>query len=105
VNNARFIIQVSRGLIREARVRRVVMFWSILVAMVMLFAGGVFEWPVASEHPFLFIAYWGLCGWITLLSLLLALYDVVKVRADAQRAQRELAAKTFEDSPDDENPR
>jgi hypothetical protein len=105
VNNAKFVIQVSKGLIRHQRARRLVMFYSVLLALVLLFIGAVFHWPAPHEHPLLFLAYWAVCAWITFLAVLLALYDLVKVRAEAQRLRRELARQHFEKIPHDENPR
>jgi heme/copper-type cytochrome/quinol oxidase subunit 2 len=105
VNNAKFVIQVSKGLIRHQRARRLVMFYSILIALVLLFIGAVSQWPDAREHPLLFLSYWAVCGWITLLAVLLALYDLLKVRAEAQRTQRDLAQQNSEKEPNDENPR
>ena len=103
VNNAKFVIQVSKGLIRHQRARRLVMFYSVLAALVLLFVGAVFQWPAPHEHPFLFFGYWAVCAWITFLAVLLALYDLVKVRAEAQRQQRELARQHLDDKADDEN--
>ncbi len=105
MNNAKFVIQASKGLIRHPRARRLVMFYSVLAALVMLFVGTVFQWPPPREHPLLFLAYWAVCAWITLLAVLLALYDLMKVRADAQRLRRELAEEHLEKKADDEDPR
>lgn len=105
MNNARFIIQVSKGLIRHQRARRLVMFYSVLIALVMLFAGAVSDWPDPKDHPILFLGYWGVCAWVTLLAVLLALYDMVKVRAEAQRMRRDLAREHFEKETNDEDPR
>ncbi len=104
MNNAKFIIQVSRGLIRDARARRLVMFYSVLIALVLLFAGATFLWPILREHPFIFVGYWFVCGWITILAALLALYDLVKIRAEARRVRRAMESETLK-THDDENPR
>jgi uncharacterized membrane protein len=90
VNNAKFILQVSKGLIRDQHARRLVMFYSVLLALVMLFAGSTVLWNFLRDHPVAFLCYWAVCAWITFLAVLLALYDVVKVRADASRIRREL---------------
>ena len=103
MNHAKFVIQVSKGVIRHQRARRLVMFYSVLVALVLLFAGAVLQWPAPHEHPLLFFGYWAVCAWITLLAVLLALYDLVKVRAEALRLRRELAQQHFEKKTDDEN--
>ena len=81
------------------------MFYSVLLALLLLFVGTITQWPPPREHPLLFLAYWAICAWVTLLAVLLALYDVLKVRATAQRSQRELAEQQFGKKTDDENPR
>ena len=95
VNNVRFIIQISKGLIREPRARRTLMFYSVLAVMVLLFAGSTFFWSMLRDHPLLFIGYWGICAWITLLSVLLAFYDMASVRLAARRERQRLAEEHF----------
>lgn len=90
VNNARFLIQICKGLIRDGRVRRTLMFYNVLVLLVLSFMGATFLWSWLRAHPFFFVGYWGLCAWLTLLAVLLALYDMVKIRLDAKRAHRQL---------------
>ena len=110
MNNARFVIQISKGLIRDQRARRMVMFYSVIVALVLIFAGSImFSDAWAHEHPFLYIGYWAGCAWITLLAVLLAFYDIVKVRADVRRERRRLERELIEkakiENPDDPHPR
>ena len=83
------ITQISKGLIREQRTRRLIMFYGLIAALVMLFLGSVFFGWLRS-YPLLFLLYWGTCGWITLLAMLLALFDLLMVRAAAKRARRQL---------------
>lgn len=105
MNDARFVIQVSKGLIRSQRARRLMMFYSVLIALVMLFAGATVLWPFLRDHALLFLGYWAVCGWITLLAVLLAFYDMVKVRAEAQRVRRALEEQYLKERSKDENPR
>ena len=109
MNHPKFIIQVSKGLIRDQRARRTLMFYTVLVALVLLFAGSTFLWSLLREHLFVFIAYWAGCAWLTLLAVLLALYDMVKVRTDVRRErrrlERELTEKAKGENPDDPHPR
>jgi cobalamin biosynthesis protein CobD/CbiB len=86
---ALLITQFSRGLIREQRTRRLIMFYGLLTALVMLFLGSVF-FPWLREHPILFLIYWAACAWITVLAMLLAIFDMLIVRAAARRARRRL---------------
>ena len=105
VNNPKFVIQVSKGLIRDQRARRTLMFYSVLVALVLLFAGSTFLWSLLREHPFIFLIYWVGCAWVALLAVLLALYDMVKVRGEARRErrriERELLEKAENENSDD----
>ena len=111
MNNPKFVIQVSKGLIRDQRARRTLMFYSVLTALVLLFAGSTVLSRLLDphEHPFIVVAYWAGCAWITLLAVLLALYDMVKVRADVRRERRRLERELIEkakiENPNDPDPR
>jgi cellulose synthase/poly-beta-1,6-N-acetylglucosamine synthase-like glycosyltransferase len=87
-----FALHATRGLIRNQTMRRWVMFFTVLAAMLMLFAGMTFLQPFLSpkEHPAWFILFWIACGWLTITALLLALFDFLMVRLQARSAQREL---------------
>lgn len=99
-----FTIQVTRGLLRDERSRRRTMGISLLVAVVMLVAGLTVlrPWLNPHEHPWRFIFYWFACAWETLLVLLLALLDLLLVRAQGRAArkafQEEFARRTTADS-------
>lgn len=70
--------------------RRSLMFYILLTALVMLFFGSVFlseKW--ARANVWLYIAYWGICAWLTFSALLLAAFDILLIRA-ANRAKRRL---------------
>ncbi len=108
MNNVRFVIQISKGLIRDQRVRRTLMFYNVLAVLLLIFAGSTVLWTWLRGHPLFFIGFWGLCAWLTLLAVLLALYDMAKVRLDAKRARRQLEQdylNTQKDhTPDDSDP-
>jgi hypothetical protein len=91
VHDPKFVIQVSKGLIRDQRSRRAVMFYSIVISLVLVFAGSTFLWSTLRDHPLVFLIYWAGCGWLVLLAVLLALYDMLKVRTDGRRERRRLA--------------
>jgi hypothetical protein len=101
VIDAKLIIQISRGLIRGQRPRRTLMFYGVLTALVMLFSGSTFLAGILRDRPFAFLIFWAACAWITLLSVLLAIYDIAKVRADAKRQRRELEASYFRKDSDE----
>lgn len=105
MTTAKFIIQVSKGLIRNQRARRILMFYSVLVALVLLFVGATFLDAQLRAHPFVFIAYWAVCAWITVLAVLLALFDMLLVRANVRRERRRLEQEYLEKHPNDPQPR
>jgi len=101
VNNAQFIIQVCRGIIRSQRVRRTLMFWDVVVVLAMMFLGSTFFWPWLRGRPFIFLGYWGVCAWLTILAALLAVYDLAKVRLDAKRAHDDLKRELLDSQDSD----
>jgi uncharacterized membrane protein YbhN (UPF0104 family) len=96
VNHRQFIIQVCKGLIRHHRARRTLMFYSVLFAIILAFAGATVLWPLLRNHPFVFLGYWALCVSITFLAFLLALYDMAKVREEGRLERSRLRAEYLE---------
>ena len=84
-----FTVHATRGLLRDERARRKIMALSLLSAVIMLVAGLTVlrPWLNPHEHPWRFILYWFVCAWDTLLVLLLALLDMLLIRAQG-RAER-----------------
>jgi len=60
-----------------------------------LFVGATFLAGMLREAPVWFLLYWAVCAWLTVCSLLLALLDLLVVRAQARRARRELHHEIF----------
>jgi hypothetical protein len=92
----RLVILLTKGVLRDTRLRRNLMLWLMLVAMVMLFLGSWLmsdDW--ARKHFWLYFLYWAVCGWITLAGVLLAIFDMLIIRATARalriRLEREIA--------------
>src|SRR5437763_15085303 len=83
-----FTIHDTRGLLRDERSRRKTMAVSLLVAVLMLMAGLTVlrSWLNPHEHPWRFILFWFACAWETILVLLLALLDMLLIRAQARAA-------------------
>lgn len=77
------------------------MFYNVLILLLMIFAGWTFLWGWLRDHVFFFLAYWGACAWLTLLAILLALYDMAKVRLDAKRERQRLVHEYFKDQKPD----
>jgi protein-S-isoprenylcysteine O-methyltransferase Ste14 len=100
-----FTIQATQGLLRDQRSRRVIMAISLVVTLGLLLCGLTLlrAWLDPHEHPGRFILYWLICGWQTLLALLLALLDILMVRAQARAARKTLGKQIAEAAPPDSN--
>jgi hypothetical protein len=100
-----FTVQITRGLLQDECSRRRTMGISLLVAVAMLVAGLTVlrPWLNPHEHPWRFIFFWFACAWETLLVLLLALLDLLLVRAQA-RAARKALQQQFSNSVEPESP-
>ena len=98
---ASFSLHAARGLIRDQQTRRMTMFVIVIVALVMLFLGSTFLGPVLDPRvrPGWFIFYWAVCAWVTMTAVLLAIFNLLIVRAEARAARRKLGEKL--DDPDD----
>jgi len=79
------------------------MFWIMLAALVMLFLGSWLlteKW--AREHPWLYLIFWLICAWLTLTGMLLALLDILALRAAQRAARRVLEQQMLEKVKDDQ---
>jgi hypothetical protein len=87
-----FAVHATRGVIRDQIIRRKAMFVLLIVAMVLLFSGSTFLQNRLNprEHPICFILFWLVCAWVTVTAMLLAIFDLLMVRLEARRAERQL---------------
>ena len=85
----RTIILLTRGILLDPRTRRGAMFVLLIAALVMLFAGNTFL-AGTLPLPWGFMIYWAGCAWLTLAALLLALWVLLLLRAEARRERRRL---------------
>jgi hypothetical protein len=94
-----FVLHGTRGVIRDQTTRRKAMFLLVLGALVLLFSGTTFlqSWLNSRQHPVWFLLFWIVCAWLTLTALLLAIFDLLVVRLEARKVQRQLR-KTFDRS-------
>ncbi len=95
---ARFTVHATRGVLRDAKMRRRAMALLVVLALAMvavgLFATG--QWLDPHEHPARFLLFWFACGWLTVTAVLLAFLDMLILRGAARRereALRERIAK------------
>ncbi|HEX5176695.1 MAG TPA: hypothetical protein VFV83_06695 [Chthoniobacteraceae bacterium] len=86
----KLVIQISKGLIRDHQTRRWTMFYALLAAMLMLFTGAVLIDSWLRDRVVLLLAWWAACAWLTLLALLLAMFDILVIRAAARQERRRL---------------
>ncbi|HEY1770979.1 MAG TPA: hypothetical protein VGG02_12070 [Chthoniobacterales bacterium] len=93
-----FAAHAARGLVRDQAMRRKAMFAVMLGALLMLSCGSTFLAPALNPHerPGRFIFYWLVCGWLTFTVVLLALFDLLMVRAKGRAKRRTLARKLAE---------
>ncbi len=90
---SRLVIEISRGLIRSRTNRRSLMFYVVLVAIFLLFLGATVFDPWLSERPLLFLGYWAICAWLTLLAILIAIFDLLMVRAGLRKERLRLLSE------------
>jgi len=90
-----FVVQATRGVIRDQNMRRKAMLFLLALALLLLIAGFTFLQPALNpqEHPWRVILFWIVCIWLTFTALLLALFDLLVLRLQARRAERSLREK------------
>jgi protein-S-isoprenylcysteine O-methyltransferase Ste14 len=100
---APFAIHATRGLLRNQKSRRRIMAISVAVALVLLVTGlTVFRpWLDPHEHPWRFIVFWLACAWETVLGILLALFDLLLMRAEERAARKALREQLVTENPPD----
>ena len=95
-----FATHAARGVIRDSGTRRKAMFALLFVALLMVITGAsvLRDFLDPREHPVRFILFWIVCAWLTITSLLLALFDALVARAQARAAQRALREQMLRDA-------
>lgn len=85
-----FAAHSARGIIRDPRGRRWAMFVLLAVALLMMVCGSTVlrELLDRHEHPGWFISFWLACAWFSVTALLLALFDLIILRAHARAERR-----------------
>jgi protein-S-isoprenylcysteine O-methyltransferase Ste14 len=101
---ASFAIHAARGLVRNQKMRRTAMFWTVLAALLLLFCGATFLAPVLDPQirPGWFIFYWLACAWITVTAVLLAIFDLLLVRVQARAVKRALEQQIIDPPESDD---
>lgn len=103
-----FATHAARGVIRDSGTRRKTMFALLFVAVVMVITGATVlqDFLNPRQHALRFILFWLACAWLTITSLLLALFDALVARSQARAAKqalREQVLRSAAGSPDDDD--
>jgi hypothetical protein len=87
-----FAVHATRGVLRNRGMRRRAMLGTLAVALFMLVAGSTFLHETLNhrEHPAWFLFFWLACAWLTICALLLALFDVLMIRAEGRAGRHVL---------------
>lgn len=97
-----FVILICKGILRDRTMRRQALAYIISAALVLLGLGVAVLDGWLAQHVLLFLLYWAACLWLTLTSMLLALYDMLAVRAELQKERRELRLRKLDSRDPDE---
>ena len=99
-----FVVHATRGVIRDRATRRKTIFVLLTIAVLMVIAGSTFLQELLNprQHFGWFAFYWLVCGWVTFTVLLLALFDLLFVRAEGRAASRLLRERVSPTDPGDE---
>ena len=84
---APFAAQSARGLIRDRKTRRMTTLGALVLALVFLCFAVVID---AHEHLLIAALCWFACAWMTVLVVLLAIYDLLVVRRESRAAREDL---------------
>ena len=89
---APFTIHAAKGLLRDPKMRRIMMAVTVAIAAILLVIGltGLRSWLNPHEHPWRFILFWLVCAWQTMFAILLALFDVLLTRSQDRAARKAL---------------
>ena len=84
----KWILLITKGLIREQHARRQCMFSLTLAALVGLLLGSTLLQGWLREHVLMFVLYWAGIAWLTLAVALLALFDLLLLRSAEKKERR-----------------
>lgn len=95
--------RITRGLLLDSRQRRQIMIYVIVAAVGLTVVGGTVGFDFLRTNIWVFSAYWLLCAFLTLLAVLLAIYDLLMLRLLARRVQRDLETRMEEEAKREED--
>ena len=97
-----WVIRYTRGLIVDQHLRRLTMFYVIIAAMLMAFAGEIFLGNWLHHNPWRFLGYYLACAGLTMAAALLAIYDLLMIRLQHRFIRRRLRTDLLGDEHKDE---
>lgn len=84
------VVAAGRIVLKDRRHRRNLIFGLTLLTLFLVFGGTVFLGDKLMEHPFAFVLFWLICFLSVGLLLMLAIYDIGRVRREHHREVNEL---------------
>ncbi len=92
---------LARATLFDPQRRRNAMFYSVVTAGAMLVLGATLFDGWLRENLTRFLVYWLVCAWLTLLAMLLAMLDLLILRAQGRRVERELRKELLPEEGED----
>ena len=96
------VLRYTRGLILNQHLRRLTMFYVIIAAMIMAFAGEIFLGGWLHHNPWRFLGYYVACAGLTVVAALLAIYDILMIRLQHRFIRKRLRSEILGDEHKDE---
>lgn len=87
--------RIARVLLVRQNMRRGVMFYLLVVALLLVLVGGILFPTWLRAHPWVFLWWWASCSAVTLLALFLAVADLLILRV-TERANRRMLVTRME---------
>jgi hypothetical protein len=100
---ASFVAHATRGIVRDQHTRRKAMFVLLVGALALLVGGSTVLQTILNprDHLGWFIFFWAACAWFAVTAMVLAVYDMLVIKREQRRAQRELRQKLAGSQPQD----
>ena len=86
---------IAKGILRDQSMRRSAMFVVLVTALILLFLGSTLLSEYLADHIGAFFVYWGVCGWLTLTAIFMAVYDLLRLRVEARQEQENARKEIF----------
>src|SRR5256885_6507697 len=95
-----FVVHATKGVIRDQRTRRKAMVVLLALALLLLLLGGTVLAPLLNprQHLLAALIFWLACIWLTLTATLLAVFDLLAMRAVSRRAERAMREQLKSDA-------